>query len=141
MTDSASYFAGRDDTRQGGQGKWVAWSGLDPLEMLPGLRFQPVLGDRVMVNFVAFEPNTEAPVHWHDEEQISFVIDGEFEFEVAGEKRIMRRGDAVVIPPNVPHGARTLDGNCLEIDVFVPPRRGLLEAMGAVDPETSGTDV
>ena len=77
--------------------------------MLPGLRFQPILGDNVMANLVHIDPHTEAPVHWHEEEQISIVIDGEFEFEVAGEKRIMKRGDAVVIPPNVPHGARTLD--------------------------------
>ena len=55
------------------------------------------------------------------------------EFEVAGEKRIMRRGDAVVIPPNVPHGARTFDKPCVEVDVFHPPRRGLLEAMGILD--------
>ena len=134
MADSARYFAAQEDTQQQGEGKWVHWGGLDPLEMLPGLTFQPVLGDKVMVNFVSFEPNTVAPVHWHDEEQITFVIEGEFEFEVAGEKRILRRGDAVVIPPNVPHGGRTLDGTCLEIDVFHPPRRGLLEAMGVVDP-------
>jgi quercetin dioxygenase-like cupin family protein len=98
--------------------------------MVPGLSFQPVVGERLMVNFVTFEPRTEAPVHWHDEEQISFVLDGEFEFEVAGEKRILRRGDAVVIPPNVPHGARTHESSCVEIDVFHPPRRGVLDAMG-----------
>ena len=136
MPDSARYFAAEAQTQSGGKGDWVTWSGLSPLEILPGLSFQPILGERVMVNFVAFEPNTEAPVHWHDEEQISLVIDGEFEFECGGEKKIMRRGDAVVIPPNVPHGARTSDTSCLEIDVFVPPRRGLLEAMGIDQQDT-----
>jgi quercetin dioxygenase-like cupin family protein len=136
MPDSARYFAAQEDTQSENKCDWVTWSSLSPLEILPGLRFQPILGERVMVNFVAFDPNTEAPVHWHDEEQISFVIDGEFEFEVAGEKKIMKRGDAVVIPPNVPHGARTTDTSCLEIDVFVPPRRGLLEAMGIDKPDT-----
>jgi quercetin dioxygenase-like cupin family protein len=87
-----------------------------------------------MVNFVRFEPNTVAPVHWHDEEQISIVVEGEFEFQVGNETRTLRPGDAVVIPPNVPHGARTYDNTCLEIDVFHPPRKGLLEAMGLVDP-------
>ncbi len=106
-----------------------AAEGLDPIEMVPGLRFQPVLGERVMANFVFFEPHTEAPLHWHEEEQITFVIDGELEFEVAGEKRTLRRGEAVVIPPNVPHAARTHDATCLEVDVFHPPRRGLLDAM------------
>jgi len=101
--------------------------------MVPGLTFQPVLGERLMVNFVTFEPHTEAPVHWHDEEQITYVMDGEFEFEVAGEVRTLRRGDAVVIPPNVPHGARTRESGCVEIDVFHPPRQGVLDAMRARD--------
>jgi quercetin dioxygenase-like cupin family protein len=115
-----------------GTGTWVQWDALEPLVMKPGLGFQPVLGDKLMVNFVSFAPHTEAPVHWHDEEQITYVMDGEFEFEVAGEKRLLRRGQAVVIPPNVPHGARTHDSSCLEIDVFHPPRRGVLEAMGVL---------
>ena len=135
MPDSDRYFRAEDSTQTQGEGAWVTWKDLDPIEMLPGLRFQPILGDNVMVNMVFLEPNTVAPVHWHEEEQISLVIEGEFEFEVAGEKKIMRRGDAVVIPPNVPHGARTMDGSCLEIDVFHPPRRGLLEAMGVVKPD------
>ena len=131
MSDSERYFAADTSSEGQGAGNWVNWRDLDPLEIVDGLRFQPVLGNGLMINFVAFEPNTVAPVHWHDEEQISFVLDGELEFEVAGEKRIMRRGDAVVIPSNVPHGARTLDGTCLQVDAFHPPRRALLEAMEA----------
>lgn len=138
MTDPESYFAGDTDTRAHASGTWVRWDELDPLVMVPGLTFQPVLGGKLMVNFVSFEPHTEAPVHWHEEEQISYVMDGEFEFEVAGETRIMRRGDAVVIPPNVPHGARTYDSSCLEIDVFHPPRRGVLVAMGLMEPQQEG---
>ena len=130
MSDPESYFAGDSGVRAEGTGTWARWDELEPLVMVPGLSFQPVVGERLMVNFVTFEPRTEAPVHWHDEEQISFVLDGEFEFEVAGEKRILRRGDAVVIPPNVPHGARTHESSCVEIDVFHPPRRGVLDAMG-----------
>ena len=134
MTDSGRYFAG-DEARQRPGGTFVAWTDISPIEMVPGLEFQPVVGENVMVNFVRFAPHTEAPLHWHDEEQISFVIDGEMEFEVGGEKRVVRRGEAIVIPPNVPHGARTYDGSCLEVDVFHPPRRGVLEAMGRTEPE------
>jgi quercetin dioxygenase-like cupin family protein len=136
VSDPGRYFAKAVDAQAEGAGSWVRWDELEPLEMVPGLSFQPVLGDRLMVNFVSFEPHTEAPVHWHEEEQITYVMDGEFEFEVAGEKRLLRRGEAVVIPPNVPHGARTHESSCLEVDVFHPPRRGLLEAMGLVESET-----
>lgn len=130
MTESKPYFADDVSTQSSGKGSWVTWSELDPLDVVPGLHFQPVLGDKLMVNFIRFEPNSEAALHWHDEEQIAFVLEGELEFTVAGETRTMRRGDAVVIPPNVPHGARTYDSECLQVDVFHPPRRGILDAMG-----------
>jgi quercetin dioxygenase-like cupin family protein len=133
VTDPARYFGG-DATTQATGGSFVRWDAIDKIEMVPGLNFQPVLGGNVMVNFVSFDPHTEAPLHWHDEEQISFVVDGEFEFEVGGEKRLVRKGEAIVIPPNVPHAARTFDSPCLEVDVFHPPRRGVLEAMG-LDPD------
>ena len=126
MTD---YFADDQSTQSAAGGEIVTWTAIEPIEMVPGLNFQPVLGEKVMVNFVSFAPHTEAPRHWHDEEQISFVIDGELEFEVGEEKRTVRRGEAIVIPPNVPHAARTYDGTCLEVDVFHPPRQGVLDAM------------
>jgi quercetin dioxygenase-like cupin family protein len=135
VSDAQRYFAGNPAAAGTGKGTFVRWDALDPLELVPGLRFQPVLGDRLMANFVSFEPHTEAPLHWHDEEQISFVVDGELEFEIAGEKRVLHRGEAAVIPPNVPHAARTYDNSCLEVDVFHPPRRGILESMGLVEPE------
>lgn len=134
MSSGERYFVQDTTTQQQGGGKWTTWKDLDPLQVVPGLNFQPVLGESVMVNFVRFEPNTVAPLHWHDEEQISFVIEGEFAFQVGDETRILRPGEAVVIPPNVPHGARTHDKTCLEVDVFHPPRKSLLEAMGLVDP-------
>ena len=48
---------------------------------------------------------------------------------------MMRPGMAVAIPPGVPHGARTLESACYEIDVFSPPRKVLLEAMRAAAPD------
>jgi quercetin dioxygenase-like cupin family protein len=70
-------------------------------------------------------------VHVHEEEQIVIVLDGEFEFSIDGDVRTMRPGDVAVIPPWVPHGARTLDTRCTEVDVFTPPRRSLLQHAAA----------
>ena len=131
MTEPDRYFAGDETAQRGGGGKFVVWDALDAIEMVPGLDFRPVVGRSVMVNFVHFAPHTEAPRHWHDEEQISFVLEGELEFEVGDEKRVVRRGEAIVIPPNVPHAARTHEGTCLEVDVFHPPRQGVLDAIDA----------
>jgi quercetin dioxygenase-like cupin family protein len=108
-------------------GRYVDVGAIEYAEFLPGLRFQPVLGEQTMVNFVSFEPHTEAPRHVHVEEQIVIVLEGEFEFDVDGDVRTMRRGDVAVIPPWVPHGAWTTGSTCLEVDVFNPPRETLLD--------------
>ena len=117
-------------------GRYVDVSQVAAVEFVPGLEFRPVLGERTMVNFVSFAPHTEAPLHVHEEEQIVIVLEGEFEFELDGDVRTMRKGDVAVIPSWVPHGARTKDSSCLEADVFNPPRRSLLahaEAQAAAD--------
>lgn len=132
MTDSGNYFELSTTTGvPPGQGRYVDLDRVDPIEFVTGLEFRPVLGERALVNFVRFEPHTEAPVHAHDEEQFTIVIEGEFEFDLDGDVRTVRPGMAVVVPPHVPHGARTLDSTCHEIDVFCPPRRALLEMMAS----------
>lgn len=128
---STSHFS----TEAGGTpttpGRFVDVGDIEPVEFVPGLEFRPVLGERTMINFVRFAPHTEAPVHVHEEEQIVIVLEGEFEFEIDGEIRTMHTGDVAVAPPWVPHGARTLESGCYEVDVFNPPRRTLLEHAAA----------
>jgi quercetin dioxygenase-like cupin family protein len=95
------------------------------LPVEPGIVVRPVLGSRMNISFIYFEPHTVAPVHQHREEQIGTVLEGSLEFELAGEKRILRRGDVYVIPPDVPHGAVTGEERCITLDVFSPLRQGL----------------
>lgn len=124
---SEDYFAYDRSAAPAGQGRYLHRERDVPsIEVTPGLTFRPIVGQGVMVNFVHFEPHTAAPIHAHQEEQITCVLEGEFEFELGGEKRMVRAGDVVVVPPHVPHGARTLDSECFEIDVFSPPRKGVL---------------
>ncbi len=63
-------------------------------------------------------------MHQHPEEQIGTMLEGEYEFEMNGEKRMIRPGDVYVVPPNVPHAARTFDKGCVAVDIFSPPRSG-----------------
>jgi len=127
VSSDGAYFAASGATRDPEvTPSWIEIAGIDPIEMAPGLEFRPVVGSRMLVNFVHFEPNTLAPRHEHDEEQICFVLEGELEFECDGETRVLRRGDVLHIPPGVPHAARTHDSTCLQVDVFAPPRQALL---------------
>lgn len=114
-------------------GRYVVVSDINPVEFVPGLEFRPILGERTMLNFVSFGTNTEAPMHSHEEEQLVIVMEGEMEFNIDGDVRAMKSGDVAVVPAWVPHGARTLDTTCVEVDVFNPPRKTLLEHVGLED--------
>ena len=127
MTDAAQHFSTEAEGTPSAPGRYVDVNAIATLELVPGLLFRPVLGERTMLNFVSFAPHTEAPMHVHEEEQIVLVLEGEFEFDIAGEVRTMRAGDVAVVPSWVRHGARTVDTSCREVDVFNPPRRSLLD--------------
>lgn len=131
-----NYFDDQAEAQQPTEeGSFFKWDVQDPIEVLPGLRFHPILGKNLMANVVHIEPNSSAPVHRHEEEQISIVLEGELEFEVGEQKKIVRRGEAVLIPPYVPHSARTFESSCLELDIFTPPRQALLGLMGDTSSE------
>jgi quercetin dioxygenase-like cupin family protein len=130
MTDADRYFA-MDPKLEGATGGAYVEVDADvaAVEFVPGLVFRPVVGDQLMANFVRFDPDTVAPLHSHEEEQITIVIEGELDFDLAGDRRTLRPGMAAVVPPGVPHGARTHATSCFEIDIFHPPRRVLLEKL------------
>lgn len=113
----------------GEPGRWATFTELPALNLVPGLTFQPVTTDAVMTNFVTFEPNAVADVHHHFEQQIAIALSGELHFTVGDETRVMRAGDCVVIPPHVPHGGYAGSDGCTVIDVFTPPRAGILAAI------------
>jgi quercetin dioxygenase-like cupin family protein len=109
--------------------RFVHFQDLDPLIVIPGLEFRPVTTDAVMTNHVTFEPEAVAPAHHHDEQQIAIILSGELNFTVGGETRLMHAGDCVVIPPNVEHGGVAGPQGCEALDVFTPPREGIVRLM------------
>ena len=127
MTDASSHFTTEAGGTPTAPGRFVNVATVPEVQFLPGLSFQPIVCETTMTNFVTFEPHTEAPMHVHEEEQIVIVLEGEFEFEIDGDVRMMRKGDVALIPSWVPHGARTKDSRCVEVDVFNPPRKTLLD--------------
>ena len=110
-----------------GPGRFVTVNDMDAVEFLPGLEFRPVLGDNVMTNFVTFAPHTEAPLHVHEEEQVVIVLEGELEFVIDGETKLLKPADVAVYPSSVPYGGRTLETGCTSVYVFTPPRKTLLD--------------
>ncbi len=61
------------------------------------------------------------PEHAHPHEQVSHVLDGEFEMTIAGATRRLGPGTVAFVPPNASHSGRAVTA-CRIIDVFHPVR-------------------
>lgn len=120
-------------------GRYARVADLDAVEFVAGLEFRPLVGENMLASFVSFAPYTEAPMHTHVEEQIVIVLEGELEFNLDGDIRVMHPGDVAVVPPWVPHGAKTGASTCREVDIFNPPRESLLPRPAAQE-VASGSD-
>jgi quercetin dioxygenase-like cupin family protein len=99
------------------------------LPVEPGIVVRPVLGKRLNISFIYFEPRAVAPVHQHREEQIGTILEGSSSSSLPATSVPSEKGDVYVIPPDVPHGAVTNEEACISLDVFSPPREGLRELL------------
>src|SRR3989337_4249773 len=89
-----------------------AWGQL-PLEPLkPLLDRRVISGERMMIAQILLKKDCLVPKHSHDNEQITYVIGGALRFllgEEQDEEVIVRAGEVLVIPPNLPHSALALE--------------------------------
>ncbi|WP_406054339.1 cupin domain-containing protein [Kribbella sp. NBC_00889] len=136
--DASEHFKTDFSNQPETPGRFLRIEDIEPVQYVEGLSFQPVLGEQTLANFVSYEPHTEAPLHAHVEEQVVVILEGELEFHIGDEVRIMRPGDVAVIPPWVPHSARTHAGTCRQIDFFTPPRNNLVDYAGEVRDRLTG---
>ena len=90
-------------------------------EVIPGYRARFVHGENMTEAHWRIEAGAEMPLHSHPHEQITFLIQGEFEFNLDGEKKVIGPGWGVIIPPNVPHSGIALE-ECVILDAFYPVR-------------------
>ena len=75
---------------------------------------------------VIFDEGSVGAIHTHPHVQISYVLEGKFEAEIGGEKRIITVGDTYYTAPDVAHGVVCLEKGRL-LDVFTPERKDFLK--------------
>lgn len=101
----------------------VNWSEIEPEEVYPGITRQVIHGDRqTMVRYV-YAPGSVFPEHQHPQEQITTVLTGRIEFDIAGQHAVFGPGDTGVIPGDTPHGARVIGEETVETINSLSPRR------------------
>jgi quercetin dioxygenase-like cupin family protein len=66
------------------------------------------------------------PMHSHEIEQMTYVLQGSLKFLIGGEEVTVREGEVLHIPSRVAHQAEALE-DTFELDVFSPIRQDWLD--------------
>ena len=90
-------------------------------QFFPGFSGKMVHGDSSSLAFWEVTKGSVVPEHKHIHEQITYIVEGELEMTIGGEKYLFTPGTVHVIPSLVPHSALAIT-DCKIIDSFAPAR-------------------
>lgn len=80
-----------------------------------------ISGEKAMLAQIFIGKNGVVPTHHHESEQLTCVLEGAIKLVVEGQEVLLRQGDILLIPSNVPHSAAALE-DYFGLEVFSPIR-------------------
>ncbi|MDP9161296.1 MAG: cupin domain-containing protein [Acidobacteriota bacterium] len=101
--------------------KHIAWNTIQIEELNPLIGRQFVVGRDIMVARVLLKKGAIVPKHSHVNEQVTYILEGALRFWIDGKVIVVKAGEVLTIPPNMPHKAEAII-DTVDIDVFNPPR-------------------
>ncbi|MBB6147098.1 quercetin dioxygenase-like cupin family protein [Silvibacterium bohemicum] len=111
--------------------KYTSFAKIPVDHMNPLLDRQFVHGEQGMLARITLRKGCIVPRHNHPNEQITYILEGALKFVLGdGEEVVVRAGEVLVIPPNLPHSAEALE-DTVDLDVFTPPRADWLDGTDA----------
>lgn len=108
------------------------WEELPKERVTEDISRRLVTGQRMMLAHVYLDEGSVVPTHSHENEQLTYILEGALRFWIGEEKRelVVRAGEVLHIPGGVPHRAKALE-DTLDVDVFSPPRQDWLDGTDA----------
>jgi quercetin dioxygenase-like cupin family protein len=107
--------------RQSGELKHFPWASVELEDLNPFLQRQFVVGEAIMLARVLLKKGCVVPLHSHENEQVTYILEGALLFEIDGKHITVAAGEVLCIPSNMPHKAIALE-DTVDLDVFTPPR-------------------
>jgi quercetin dioxygenase-like cupin family protein len=104
------------------------WDEMEKETVKDGVKRRIVTGERAMLAHIYLDKGARVPMHSHENEQITYLLEGTLKFWIGEERRelVLRAGEVLHLPSNVPHEAEALE-DCLDVDIFSPPRQDWLD--------------
>jgi quercetin dioxygenase-like cupin family protein len=105
--------------------KYIPWKEVEREKLNPLIDREMVVGQEVMLARVLMKKGAHVPLHHHHNEQVTYILEGALKFAIDGKEVIVRAGEVLCIPSNMPHEAWALE-ETIDLDVFNPPREDWL---------------
>ncbi len=99
----------------------LAWETVKKEQLNDKFWRKVVNGEKITAAQLGFLKGAIVPLHHHESEQVSIVVQGAVKFEVEGKAVTVRGGEVLVIPSNLPHNALALEDSSI-IEIFSPIR-------------------
>ena len=101
---------------------WVFHEETQPQPLAEGVVRRVLAYDEGMMMVEnTFEAGSKAPLHSHPHLQTAYVVEGVFTFEIGGVGKVVKKGDSLLLPSNVPHAVACHEAGAV-LDVFTPMR-------------------
>ncbi len=101
--------------------QYIPWHTIPLEDLNPLLQRQFVVGQEIMLARVLLKKGCVVPEHSHHNEQLTYIVEGALKFSIDGREIVVRAGEVLCIPSNMPHSAEALE-DTVDLDVFNPPR-------------------
>lgn len=112
---------------------WYRWDDMPKERVTDMLDRRFITGERMMLAHVYLKKGCLVPMHRHDNEQLTYILEGALEFTIGDDRSrtvVVRAGEVLHLPSNVPHEAVALE-DTLDVDVFSPPRQDWIDKSDA----------
>ena len=105
--------------------KYIPWKTVEREKLNDMIDRQMLVGNKLMLAHVFLKKGAHVPKHHHHNEQVTYILEGALKFAIDGKEIVVRTGEVLCIPSNMPHEAWALE-DTLDLDVFDPPREDWL---------------
>src|SRR5262252_6964905 len=110
--------------------KHHVWNTMEQEQLNPRMGRKAIHSANMTIARLEIQKYATVPEHSHVHEQIAMVERGALKFFIGGREVVVRGGEALEIPPNVPHAVEALE-DTIVVDVFAPSRQDWIQGNDA----------
>lgn len=97
------------------------WNEVEKEQLNPLMARQMIHGQTMTVARIELRKGCSISEHQHHNEQITMLEKGRMKFVLEGKEVTLSAGEALHLPPHLPHSAEVLE-DAVVVDLFSPPR-------------------